>query len=463
MQKRIVILGAGESGVGAALLAQAKGYDVFVSEASSIKGEFKKQLEENGIPYEEGQHTEALVLNADEVIKSPGIPAAAPIIQKLKVLHVPIIGELEFAYRFTKAKFIGITGTNGKTTTTLLTYHILKEAGMNVGLAGNVGSSLAKQVINEEHEYYVLEVSSFQLDDMYTFQPMVAVVLNITPDHLDRYSGDIVQYANSKMRIVQHMDKGGYFIYFEDNAILSEYSQRVIGKTNVLPISLENINQDGAYIGSDGKLVFNMGTKEIKGWQVSLSEGPLKGTHNAINAMAAVMAALIVGIRPYVIERALKSFQNAPHRMEPVGKINDVSFINDSKATNVDAVYYALGGFTEPLIWIAGGVDKGNNYEQLSDLVKKHVKALVCLGRDNKKLIEAFGDLVPVEEEQASMQMAVEKAYRLAASGDVVLLSPACASFDLFSNYEDRGNQFREAVKVLSEKIDAGTFQLLKN
>ena len=463
MYKRIVILGAGESGVGAALLAQAKGYDVFVSDASYVHEKHKTLLEEKNIAYEEGQHTEGLVLNADEVIKSPGIPETASIVQKLREQQVPIIGELEFAYRFTKAKFIGITGTNGKTTTTLLTYHILKEAGVKVGLAGNVGSSLAKQVIEDEHDYYVLEVSSFQLDDMYAFKPLVAVVLNITPDHLDRYGYDIAQYARSKMRIAQHLDKGGYYIYFKDDALLAEHSQQVKEKTNVLPVSLEINDGEGAYISKDRKLVFNWKSKGIGAWSFPLSDSPLKGVHNAINTMAAVMAALVAGVNPNSIESALKSFRNAPHRMESVGTINDVKFINDSKATNVDAVYYALEGFTEPLVWIAGGVDKGNDYGRLKDLVRKHVKALVCLGKDNKKLIEAFGDLVITEEEQVSIQVAVEKAYRLAVSGDVVLLSPACASFDLFSNYEDRGNQFREAVKVLSGKIDAGTFQLIKN
>lgn len=463
MHKRIVILGAGESGVGAALLAKAKGYDVFVSDASYVQEKHKALLEEKNIAYEEGRHSEALVFNADEIIKSPGIPETAPIVQKLREQQVPIIGELELAYRFTKAKFIGITGTNGKTTTTLLAYHILKEAGMKVGLAGNVGSSLAKQVIDDEHDYYVLEVSSFQLDDMDTFKPLAAIVLNITPDHLDRYENDITKYARSKMRIAQHLDKTGYYIYFKDDALLAEYSQQVIGRTNALPVSLERNDGEGAYISKDGKLVFNLKSKGVEAWHFSLADSPLKGVHNTINTMAAIMAALVVGVRPSSIELALKSFRNAPHRMESVGKINGVAFINDSKATNVDAVYYALEGFSEPLVWIAGGVDKGNNYEQLKDLVRKHVKAMVCLGKDNQKLIEAFGDLIPVEEEQVSMQVAVEKAYRLAISGDVVLLSPACASFDLFNNYEDRGNQFREAVKVLSDKIDAGTFQLIKN
>lgn len=463
MHKRIVILGAGESGVGAALLARAKGYDVFVSDASYIQEKHRTLLDERNIPYEEGRHTEALVFNADEVIKSPGISETAPIVQKLREQQVPVIGELEFAYRFTKAKFIGITGTNGKTTTTLLAYHILKEAGMNVGLAGNVGSSLARQVIEDKHDYYVLEISSFQLDDMEAFKPLVAVVLNITPDHLDRYGYDMARYARSKMRIAQHLDKDGYYVYFKDDALLVEHSQQVMEKTNALPISLKESEGDGAYISKDGKLMFNLSSKGIEACSFSVSDSPLKGVHNAINAMAAIMAALVVGVDPSSVLSALKSFKNAPHRMEPVGRINDVTFINDSKATNVDAVYYALEGFTEPLVWIAGGVDKGNDYEQLIDLAKGHVKALVCLGKDNKKLVEAFGNLFPVEEERTSMQMAVEKAYRMAAAGDVVLLSPACASFDLFRNYEDRGDQFREAVKMLSEKIDAGTFQLVKN
>lgn len=463
MYKRIVILGAGESGVGAALLAQAKGYDVFVSDASNIKAKYKAILEEKNIAYEEGRHTEALILNANEVIKSPGIPETVAIIQKLRGRGVSIIAELEFAYRFTKARFIGITGTNGKTTTTLLTYHILKEAGLKVGLAGNVGSSLAKQVMNDAFDYHVLEISSFQLDDMYAFKPLVAVVLNITPDHLDRYSNDMAQYARSKMRIVQHLDEESYYIYFKDDALLAKYSQQVIAQTNALPVSLEKINDEGAYMSAEGELVFNLKSKEVDKWHLSLSASPLKGAHNAINTMAAVTAALAVGVNPDIIEKALRTFKNAPHRMEEVGKINGVTFVNDSKATNVDAVYYALGGFKEPLVWIAGGVDKGNDYGQIKELVSKHVKAMVCLGKDNKKLVDIFGNAMLLEEEHESMQSAVEKAYRFAAEGDVVLLSPACASFDLFSNYEDRGEQFREAVKVLSEKVATGAFKLVEN
>lgn len=457
--KRIVVLGAGESGIGAALLAKARGYDVFVSDQSTISFKYKAVLEENDIEFEEGKHTETSILNAGEVVKSPGIPEQAPIIQKIREKGLPIIAELEFAFRFTKAKFIAITGTNGKTTTTLLTYHLLKGAGINVGLAGNVGSSLARQVIKDEYDYYVLEVSSFQLDDMYSFVPTISIILNITPDHLDRYNHELASYALSKFRITKNLTAESPFIYFDGDPVIKKYKRQVNKKVAHLPVSIEDELKIGAY-RKEGKLIFNLPEKRVAGFEISLADIPLKGTHNAINAMAAVLAALSTGVETAKIKEGLSTFQNVPHRLEPVGSINGVTFINDSKATNVDAVYYALEGFKEPLVWIAGGIDKGNHYEQIAQLVKERVKALVCLGKDNRKLLDFFGGKIPTEEENEWMQGAVNKAYDFAENGDVVLLSPACASFDLFKNYEDRGEKFKEAVKVLEETIAKGNVHL---
>lgn len=459
MRQNIIILGAGESGVGAALLAQAKGYEVFVSDQSVIAPQYKALLEQHNIRYEEGQHTAALILEATEVIKSPGIPEDAPIIQKLRNKEIPIVAELEFASRFTKARFIGITGTNGKTTTALLTYHLLKEAGLKVGLAGNIGSSLAKQVIRDEFDYYVLEISSFQLDDMYSFKPWIAVLLNITPDHLDRYGNSMERYVKSKFRITQQLDNESHYIYFADDEWVAAYSKPVVEKANGLPISITTKTKEGAYKEGDN-LFFTLnkkGVTNVRDLTLALSQSPLRGIHNAINTMAAVLVALVAGVETAKIEIALKSFKNAPNRLEMVGTINEVAFVNDSKATNVDAVYYALEGFKEPLVWIAGGIDKGNDYAQIASLVKEHVKALVCLGKDNKKLMDFFKDIIPLQEENESMEGAVSKAFEVASQGDVVLLSPACASFDLFENYEDRGDKFRAAVKALGEEVNAST------
>lgn len=454
MEKRIVILGGGESGVGAALLAQAKGYEVFVSDKSTIAQTYKDILKEASIGFEEGFHSDELILKASIVVKSPGIPNTAPIVQKLYEIGVDVIGELEFASRFTKAKLIGITGTNGKTTTTLLTYHLLKEAGLKVGLAGNVGSSLAKQVIKDEFDYYVVEISSFQLDDMVLFKPDVAILLNITPDHLDRYEYDLEKYAQSKFGIVKNLEKTAPFIYFADDIEIAS-RLHLVDEGRRLPISIGDKVREGAY-SSEGELHFIVadGTTAFK---ISLSDIPLKGSHNAINTMAAVLAAVVTGVPGNAIVKGLKSFKNAPHRMEKVGEINGISFINDSKATNVDAVFYALEGFAEPLIWIAGGIDKGNNYDKIISLVKKNVKAMVCLGKDNAKLKDYFQDILPLKEENVAMKGAVEKAFSLAERGDVVLLSPACASFDLFKNYEDRGDQFRAAVGALMDREAVGS------
>ena len=452
MKDRIVILGAGESGVGAALLARAKGYDVFVSDQSPISLKSKEILTANEISFEEGKHSEDLILNADLIVKSPGIPDKAVIIQKIHQKNIPVIAELEFASRYTKAKFIGITGTNGKTTTTLLLYHLLREAGLKVGLAGNVGASLAKQVIDDDYDYYVVEISSFQLDDMYDFRPHVSILLNITPDHLDRYDYSLEKYASSKMRIVQNQDMDNYFIFFQDDPLIQKSVKLILEKTNALPVSIEKNLETGAF-KKEEELVFKLESVIGKNFNIKLSESPLTGIHNAINTMSAILAAMVVGAEEAQVKNALGTFKNAPHRLEVVGEINKVKFINDSKATNVDAVYYALEGFKEPLVWIAGGVDKGNDYEQILPFVKRNVKALVCLGKDNGPLKSFFSNIIPVEEEKNSMEGAVEKAFTLAKAGDIILLSPACASFDLFQNYEDRGEQFRKAVKELEGRM----------
>ncbi|MFC5410801.1 UDP-N-acetylmuramoyl-L-alanine--D-glutamate ligase [Larkinella bovis] len=435
----MVILGGGESGVGAALLARAKGYTVFLSDRSLLQESYRQVLEQAEIPFEEGQHTEERILQATEVVKSPGIPEKAPIIQKLRQQNIPIISEIELAARYTNARLIGITGSNGKTTTTLLTYHLLKTAGLNVGLAGNIGDSFARQVLEHSFDYYVLELSSFQLDDMNQARMNVAILLNITPDHLDRYEYRFQNYVNSKFRILQNMRPDDTFIYYQESAVIREELDRKKPDVRLLPVSLIDTPQPGAYL-KDGFLVVN-------DFEIPLADLPLKGKHNAINMLAATLAAQVVGVQPDVLRAGLLTFRNAAHRLEPVGEIRGVQFINDSKATNVDSVYYALESMTSPVIWIAGGLDKGNEYDQLAGLVKEKVKALICLGKDNQKLVRYFSDRVPTLFETQDVNEAVAKGLELASPGDTVLLSPACASFDLFRNYEDRGNQFKEAVK----------------
>lgn len=450
LNERIVILGGGESGVGAALLAKAKGFDVFLSDRGTLQEHYRIILQEAEIPFEEGQHTEAYILQATEVIKSPGIPESVPLVQKLKAQGVPVISEIEFAARYTKAKLIGITGSNGKTTTTLLTYHLLKAAGLNVGLAGNIGESFAKQVIANTFDYYVLELSSFQLDTMFNTKLEIATLLNITPDHLDRYGYDFQNYVDSKFRILQNMTPSDKFIYFaESPVIVKELSKRTFN-VQFLPISIssEAISGSGGYL-KDGQLVaVNDGNQ----FQIDVNNLPLKGKHNSINMLAAILVAQFVGISPELIAEGLKSFQNAAHRLEPAGEINGITFINDSKATNVDSVYYALESMASPTIWIAGGQDKGNDYSELDDLVRGKVKALICLGKDNRKLLAHFEGIVPVLYETQDMTDAVKHALELGQPSDIVLLSPACASFDLFRNYEDRGNQFKQAVKQITQR-----------
>lgn len=440
--QKIVILGGGESGVGAALLAQAKGFEVFLSDRGALKAEYRDTLRAAGIPFEEGQHTEERVLAADEVVKSPGIPTTVPLVQKLRAQGTPVISEIEFAARYTNARLVGITGSNGKTTTTLLTYHLLKTAGLSVGLAGNIGDSFAAQVITDEFDYYVLELSSFQLDDMYQTQLDVMVLLNITPDHLDRYGYSFQNYVDSKFRILQNARPQNDFIYFmESQPILDELAKRQ-PVVNRLPISLKATPSPGGYL-SDGELITQ---NKHHSFSISQSDTPLRGPHNALNMLAAILAAQSVGVTNDIIEAGLKSFQNAAHRLEPAGTINGVQFINDSKATNVDSVFYALSSMDAPTIWIAGGQDKGNDYSQLDELVRKKVKALICLGVDNHKLVDYFGDTVSSIYETQDIADAVAKGLEWGNPGDVVLLSPACASFDLFKNYEDRGNQFKTAV-----------------
>lgn len=463
--KKIVILGGGESGVGAALLAKAKGFEVFLSDKGMLSDKYKDTLSQNNIPFEEGEHTEAKILEANEVIKSPGIPDKVELIKKLHSLRIPVISEIEFASRYTKAKIIAITGSNGKTTTTLLTYHILKNAGLNIGLAGNIGESFAKQVIEDTFDYFVLELSSFQLDNCFNFKADVAILLNITPDHLDRYNYEFQNYIESKFRVLQNMKAADDFIYYQESeALMSELSKRTDLTVNRLPVSIVAPLPPERELKSDAKtLPLGVGglqggslqddTLHIQYQQESfdfpISALPIKGSHNAINAMCAILVCKSLGLDNEQITNGLKSFQSVEHRLEPCGEIKGVKYINDSKATNVDSVFYALGSYNDPIILIMGGVDKGNDYRQIEQLVEQKVKALICMGTDNSKLVEFFGKKVPMIFTVDSMQKAVQLSSDLGTEGDVVLLSPACASFDLFKNYEDRGKQFKAAVAGL--------------
>ncbi|SHJ03339.1 UDP-N-acetylmuramoylalanine--D-glutamate ligase [Hymenobacter daecheongensis DSM 21074] len=446
---KIVILGAAESGVGAALLAQAKGHEVFVSDKSPIQPIYKEKLAQAGIRFEENQHTLDEILTADEVVKSPGIPEKAPVIQALREKKIPVVSEIEFAGRYTKARSICITGTNGKTTTTLLTYHLLKAAGYSVGLAGNVGFSFAEQIIEDKFDYYVIELSSFQLDDTYSFQPWVAVLLNITPDHLDRYDYSLEKYAQAKLRITRSLDSSDWFVYNADDEVIQREFQAVFCEANQLPFSLHHRPDYhlAAYYTAEDRVCTNLAPGLDEGGnEISVASSSLIGQHNRQNTMAAVLCARVAGLSEEQIEAGLGTFRNADHRLQLVGELNGVRFINDSKATNVEAAWYALDGIKQPIIWIAGGTDKGNDYTSLIPLARHRAKALICLGVDNEKLKTTFGGVVPHLEEAQSMTEAVRRAAALAQPGDVVLLSPACASFDLFKNYEDRGRQFVAAV-----------------
>ncbi len=448
MNKRVVILGSGESGVGSAILAQSKGFAVFVSDKGLIQEKYKTELIKHSISFEEGQHTEELVLNATEIIKSPGIPDNAELILKAKEKNISVISEIEFAGRFTNAKMICITGSNGKTTTTLLTYHIFKKAGYNVGLAGNVGKSFAYQVATENFDYYILELSSFQLDGMFDFKADISILLNITPDHLDRYEYKFENYTASKFRITQNQTADDYFIYCKDDLVINEFMKINTVKAKHIPFSIkETIQIDGAYL-EDNKITLNYNNNP-KPLIMTIEQLALAGKHNVYNSMAASMAASIVDIRKDIIRESLEDFVNVEHRLEFVATVNGIEFINDSKATNINSAWYALESMQKPTVWIVGGQDKGNNYEELSDLVKEKVKAIVCLGLDNKKIIKAFKNSVEMIMEASSATEAVAMAYKLASKDDVVLLSPACASFDMFKNYEDRGVQFKSAVRGL--------------
>lgn len=444
---RMVILGGGESGVGSAVLAKVKGFDVFLSDSGKIKPEYAETLKKWDIPYEEGGHTRELVLNADEVVKSPGIPSTAPMVQELVSQGTHIISEIEFAGRYDSAKKICITGSNGKTTTTSLIHYLLCEAGLNAGLGGNIGKSYAMQVATEKHDYYVLEISSFQLDNCYDFRPDIAVITNITPDHLDRYDHDIQKYAAAKFRLIRNLRPEDCFIFDSDDAITIENLSNIVLKARMLPFTQEKEVTQGAFVRGDN-MVLRYGDDET---EIYLKELALGGKHNLYNSMAAALAAKATGISNEVIRRSLKTFQPIEHRLEPVLSVGGVLYINDSKATNIDAAWYALECQTKPVVWIVGGTDKGNDYSVLEQLVREKVKVIVCLGIDNAKIHAAFEDIVGKAHicDCTSADEAVKAAAAYASSGDVVLLSPCCASFDLFKNYEDRGRQFKEAVRRL--------------
>jgi len=440
----IAVLGAGESGIGAALLAKAKNIKVFVSDFGKIKQHYKEELENNGIDFEEGKHTEEIILSADEIIKSPGIPETAPIVTKAKEKGIPVISEIEFASRYTNGKIIGITGSNGKTTTTLLTYEILKNAGYDVALAGNVGNSFARTIAKGDHEYFVVELSSFQLDGCYEFNPNIAILLNITPDHLDRYGYEFDNYVRSKFRIVaNHTDKD-YFIYWASDKVITEYLAKHNIKSVKVPFAWDKKDSQVAYV-DNGVMHIHLNQKHFT---MEVSQLNIKGKHNVYNSMAAAAAALACNVKDEHIRKTFAVFKGVEHRLEKYLTIRGITFVNDSKATNVNSVWYALESMDAPVVLIMGGIDKGNDYSMIKDLVSKKVRAIVALGKDNSKIINTFSSLVPVYDTH-SMEEAVNKAYLVARKGDVVLLSPACASFDLFDNYIDRGNKFKEAVRNL--------------
>ncbi len=443
--KRLVILGGGESGVGTAILGKKKGYEVFVSDFGKIKENYKEVLTINEIAWEDETHTESLILNADVVMKSPGIPDKAPIVKKLVEKKIPVISEIEFAAPFTKATIIGITGSNGKTTTTMLTHHLLKSAGLNVGLGGNIGKSFAWQVADGKYDVFVLELSSFQLDGSFTFKPHIAIVTNLSPDHLDRYDYKYENYIASKFRITMNQTEEDYIIYDDDDEATKEWFLHNTTKAQKIPFSISRELENGASL-KDKTMKINIKNEEFT---MDTSHLALEGKHNIKNAMAAASVAQLMKIRKQTIRESMSNFQGVEHRLEKVLKIQNVQYINDSKATNVNATFFALDSMNVPTVWIVGGVDKGNDYAELMPLVREKVKAIVCLGVDNKKIIDAFGSVVDVMIEVSSMSDAVRMSQRLAEKGDAVLLSPACASFDLFENYEDRGKQFKQAVQNL--------------
>ena len=445
MNKRLVILGGGESGVGTAILGKKEGFEVFVSDFGKIKEKYKKVLIHHEIEWEEGSHTTSKILSAEIVMKSPGIPDNVPIVLKLKEAGIRVLSEIEFASRFTKAMIIGITGSNGKTTTATLTYNILKRAGLNVALGGNIGKSFAEEVSEAKYENFVLELSSFQLDGIETFAPHIAVLMNLSPDHLDRYDNSYEKYIASKFRIVMNQTEEDYFIYDGDDVEILKWLSKHPVKSQLLPFSLNKEPTKGAFIKNKEIII----TTENTNLTMPIASLGIQGKHNQKNAMAATTVSKLLKIRKTTIRECLESFQGVEHRLEKVLKINNVMYVNDSKATNVNATFYALDSMQTPTVWIVGGVDKGNDYSELFSLVNENVKAIICLGVENSKIIDAFGNLVDVMVEAQSMDEAIKAAYRLSQRGDTVLLSPACASFDLFENYEDRGRQFKNAVRNL--------------
>jgi UDP-N-acetylmuramoylalanine--D-glutamate ligase len=443
--QRIVILGAGESGVGSAVLALKHGFDVFVTDKGAIRDNYRSVLQQHNITFEEGKHTEELILNASEVIKSPGIREDNPLVLKIREKGIRIISEIEFAGRYTTAKKICITGSNGKTTTTNLMYHMMKKAGLNVAMTGNVGSSFAMAVAEGGYDYYVIELSSFQLDGMYDFRADIAILMNITPDHLDRYDHEMQKYIDSKLRVTQNQTESDYFIWCADDPVsVDEMKKRHLVSCS-LPFSVEK-TQGMAAFAEDENLIIDI-TQKIS--LMTIHDLALKGRHNTYNSMAAAIAGKVLNIRKETIRESLTDFQGVEHRLEPVIMVAGINFINDSKATNVNSTWYAIECMKTDVVWIVGGIDKGNDYSELFPVVRQKVKAIVCLGKDNKKIIESFKEIVPTIVETLSMDEAVRSAYYLAHKGDTVLLSPACASFDLFNNYEDRGRQFKQAVRNL--------------
>lgn len=442
--KQLVVLGGGESGIGTALLGKAKGYNVFVSDKGKIKQKYKEVLIHNEIEWEEEMHTEARILDADLIMKSPGIPEKAPMVKHIRECGIEVVSEIEFASKYTNATIVGITGSNGKTTTASLTHHILRQE-LEVGLAGNIGDSFAKQVLDSDYKNYVLEISSFQLDDIATFKPNIAIITNITPDHLDRYNYQFENYIASKFRIAMNQTEDDYLIYDADDEVITNWLKANPVKSTLLPFSLTKKVDNGAYL-EDKIIKITIDNNQI---DMPTSNLALEGKHNVKNAMAASTVAHLLKIRKQTIRESLENFHGVEHRLEPVLKINKVQYINDSKATNVNATYYALESMDRPTVWIVGGEDKGNNYQELFSFVNEKVKAIICLGVNNEKLLENFSSMVDVIVETQFMTEAVKIAYKLAEAGDNVLLSPACASFDLFENYEDRGRQFKDAVRNL--------------
>ena len=442
--KKLVILGGGESGVGTALLGKARGYEVFVSDNGKIKDSYKDVLLNNEIEFEDKQHTEAKILDADIVMKSPGIPDKVALVKQIRKAGIKVVSEIEFASKYTDATLIAITGSNGKTTTATLTHHLLKH-NLDIGLAGNIGDSFAKQILKENHRHYVLEVSSFQLDDIYNFRPNIAILTNITPDHLDRYDNKFENYIASKFRIVENQTKDDYFIYDADDEVIYKWLKHYQIQSKKLPFSLTKTVEQGAYL-NDKDIIITIDNNQII---MPTQNITLEGKHNIKNAMAASTVAHLLKIRKQTIRESLENFQGVEHRLEHVLKINKVQYINDSKATNVNATYFALESMDAPTVWIVGGVDKGNDYKELFPFVNEKVKAIICLGVDNEKLFKAFGNMVDIIVETQYMSEAVKIAYKVAEAGDNVLMSPACASFDLFENYEDRGRQFKTAVRHL--------------